>query len=63
MTRPRKPAKPRRGRPPLPPGEVRTERLEIRLTEDEAKRLAASAEQAGESTSEYARNRMLSEKE
>ena len=48
-------AQKKRGRPPLPDGEAKTERLELRLTADERNALQRIAEHDGRSAAEVIR--------
>jgi len=47
MAKSRKPAKPKLGRPPLPPSKARRTLLVVRLTPDERDAYAAAARRAG----------------
>lgn len=49
----------RRGRPPVPPDERRTVRIEVRASEDEARDLRAYAEREGTTVAEAVREAAL----
>jgi uncharacterized protein (DUF1778 family) len=52
--------KPERGRPPKPPEERKTAELRIRLTREQREKIDAQAEVAGEESSTWARNILMS---
>ncbi len=51
--------KPRRGRPPLPAGEVRDDWIEIRVSGTEKQQIESNAEKAGQAVGPWARERLL----
>lgn len=55
---PRRPKKHPGGRPPLPPGEAKTARLHLALTEEERRAAEALAARHGMHLAEWARRRI-----
>lgn len=55
----KKSKKPKRGRPPLADGQVRSEWLKLRVSKPELKQIEANADASGKQVGPWARERLL----